>query len=270
MSIHDKIVEVYRTNAEIRNFITKFLVPGNKGAIRPIAIQKKFPKLEPPIRYLPYNKMLNIRRLISIPDNDFGIFLKYEGEIHFHEFLFNKRILNVPGNIIKKEEFEGFIVGMSPIFDIDMRGVDNIFDKWDETMALKQHVEGMLEESGIDWNCTFTGNGINIIEEAQYFDSEDEMFECIDNLHDFIDETNTLFRTTLRPHIDPRSKNWSWYNKLPFSHNRRVNRVSIPIAKGDINRGHIKLITDLDYFCKNDKIVVPMIIKDANWNFDIL
>ena len=67
--------------------------------------------------------------------------------------------------------------------------------------------------------------------------------------------------------IDPYPIMWSVYKKMPFTYNAKWNRVTLPVAKGRIDKEWLNTMSDLDYFISNP-IHVDEVINKSNWYKD--
>jgi len=289
---HLRMVGLYKANPDLLKHIGRFL--HTKDGIRPIALQRRYPKLLSPFVWYPHwdsYMMLNMSRI----DTNF-LAVNY-GQLHFYECIFDEKILNE--ELISKEittlgeelnidirEKEGLkevrsmvynthIIGMSVCFDIDSPKYEsgekvNCFDIWDRFMFVKYKVEWILKSMGIDYICVFSGNGIYVITEDLYVDNYDDFEyliyktdEVIDHINNYV---NRYYKGKIHPAIDKKKKSWWNYDKVPFTYHTKWHRITIPLPKGKVDMEYVKRVGNIDIFEKNNIEYTKEIIEKVGDN----
>lgn len=284
---HSRMVEYYRQNDQVKNFIIKFFKV-RKG-IRARVIQDYTTKGKV-IRYYWLTKNLE-----TIDENNFWDQMNISGTLFFYEMIFDKRTIHqrtIFGNrelAFKSESgiyydryklrLESSVIGASTVFDIDAPNVNgrkvDFFEMWEEFDQVKVLVEEELQELGIKFNCMFSGNGIYVICQSMYFDEIEKMkvlekdFAKMDMYNDSIDATimdinKKLEMDGLKVGIDSGAKHWAKYHKAPFTYQPYRERISVPIPEGKIDINWLNQVSDAKIFFDSNN-VADSIIKIADW-----
>lgn len=280
---HGRMVEYYKQNDQVKNFIIKFFKV-RKG-IRARVIQDYTTKG----KVIRYYWLTN--NLATIDDNNFWYETDKKGTLFFYEMIFDERTAGkMLGNLPFKSKsgiyygdhklrLESSAIGASTVFDIDAPNVDNrkvnFFDIWEEFDQTKAIIEQELQELGINFNCMFSGNGIYVICESMYFDEIEKMkgiekdFAKMDMYNDSIDAiikdiNKKLEMDGLKVGIDSIAKHWAKYQKVPFTYQPYRERISIPIPKGKIDINWLKQVSDAKIFLDSNN-VANSAIKIADW-----
>lgn len=309
----NKKIEWYRNNPDVVDFICDFfeIKKKNKGyrgmsGIRTRVIQDIWNRKEP-LHYCMWDK----KCLIGINKNNFWQQIKIPGVLHFREVVYDKECLRVLDE--SKGEYEGYEfeenrIGISVCFDIDAPHVEisdgkggkrevkgSMFEYWDDFNKAKVVIEKELEETGRDWNCIWSGNGVYLVVETWYapFDNTGKNGIKIngsengsengsgDKNNYFWDvkiaskimatfrDINLIFKDKgIRCHIDEIWKFWSIFHKAPFTVHGRMDALSIPIPKGELDLGWMKnnTITGIrGNGSRLEEIDVSDIMKQCNW-----
>lgn len=296
--MHNKMANYYEESKNVIDFLSDFFTL--RRGYRPIAIQKRFPKLKRPFAYYP-----NTKRLVHFDELDIknGDLYKNVGQLHFFEFIFDEGIKD--WHIIKndidenshaienfglQEVFDKHIIGAGIVFDIDApkdavtKRKKNFFDVYEEYMQMKILCEETTEKYGFQHNAIFTGNGIDIVLESYYFDeiekdsgNDSGESDKIKNLYEFKNEIDNLMLKInyqylkkvgisdkkLIPHVDDRFKSWWSYNKCPFTYHNKWSRITIPLKEGYIDKEWLIKYSNFDYVIDNR--LEDEIIKECKW-----
>lgn len=276
LETHQKIINIYKGNPEIRKHIKNFLK--TERGIRPIAIQKRYPKFKKPIVWYPRNS----NTFLDISKTGIKMLQETVGEMHFFECIFDDNIKNyelinqeIEQITIENPElyekhgitairsivYNKHIIGMSPCFDIDSptdpktNKKTDCFEIWDRFMFIKQKIEKYLDDLGFEYQIVFSGNGIYIIMEECYFRNYDEFLEFVDEINNIIIYINwyadQYYKYKIHPNIDKKSKSWWNYDKTVFTYQSKSNRMTIYLPKGYVDKEYVKRITNIDTFTEH-------------------
>lgn len=256
---HKKMLKLYKESPIIMKLI-KDSFKTLKG-VRPIAIQKRFPRFIQPLVWYPKvsNQMLNIGKF------NLELLEKNYGQIHFFETIFDEKILDeelinkeiLEARKIHEEVYENkgvapiramvyntHIIGITYVFDIDApvmgengengdkRKVD-CFEIWDRFMFIKTKIEWYLDGLGLKYKCIFSGNGIYVVVEECYFKSVDRYVEFIREMQKIVFHINNWIDQYYKykgpyPRIDDKGKSWWNYVKTIFTYDTKTDRLTFP------------------------------------------
>lgn len=294
--IHNKMINYYEDSHTVIKFLSDFLTL--RRGYRPIAIQKRYPKLIKPFAYYP----TDTKRLVHFAELSIVDLYKYIGQLHFFEFIFDDGIKD--WNLIAKEiddnweaienyglgvVFDKHIIGAGITLDIDApkdpitKRKRNFFDVYEEYMQMKMLCEDIANEYGFRHNAIFTGNGIGIVFESYYFDEIDnidysgDIGNKINDLYEFKNDIDNLMLKmnyqylrkvgmtdkNLIPHVDDRFKSWWSYNKCPFTYHNKWNRMTIPLKKGYVDKEWLIKYSNFDFVIDNR--CEDEIIRECKW-----
>jgi len=288
LNIHSKIIDLYERNDNVINLMKSFLSCKKEDAIKPIAIQPRYPLLKElnlPIRYYPYGT----KTLYRITDLNMKDLKTTVGQMHFYECFFDDKVRDNKlikqeftdkmikwindGN--KKEDFKPWmvfndhVIGISIVFDIDCGS--NLFEKdtFNKAMILKNGTEEELDSHGLKHKSSTTGNGINVISEPYFFkENDDNLKNCSNEIVKTYEKINNLYHKYIDGvKIDPKRPDWQIYKKMPFTYHAKWNRITLPISDGsNIDREWLMKISDIDYFMNNEKTNIKDVIEKSGWN----
>ena len=293
MNIHQKIVGLYERNKKVRDIMKGFLSCNRTDIeyIKPIAIQIRYPIVEAPIRYLPYET----RHHFTLENLNIENIKKYKGEMHFYETFLDKKVLDdkkidneiqeAITNLIKngKKEtnfkpwmvFNKYVLGVGIVFDIDSpkelektHGKANMFEeKWyEEFMTMKNEAEKLANQIELKCVSSTTGNGFNITCEPYWFDERNDNFDNFrETMRNGIENIN-VSHENIGVRIDEKITDWCMYKKMPFTYHAKWNRITLPVDKGKLDREWLLDISDIDNFIKNEPENLNEIIKKCKWD----
>lgn len=287
---HRKIVALYKSSPKIREHIKKFLK--TKRGVRPIVIQKRYPKIENPLVWYPRNSnmMLNISSL------NMDVLTTNYGQLHFFECIFDNAILDE--NLINKEildeieinkelydnrgitpirsiVYNKYIIGISPIFDIDSPK-DSVTGKkvycieiWDRLMFVKQMIEKWLDSLGIKYDIIFSGNGIYIKVQNLYFKNYEEymvLLEWFDYITNYINHYMDQYYKYkgVYPKIDNKRKTWWNYYKTILTYHTKWNMMTGYLPKGYVDKEYVMRVFNIDNFIVNHDIYGKEMFEKAS------
>ena len=269
---HSKMVEYYRQNEQVKNFIIKFFKV-RKGFRARVIQNYAEDKI---VRYQGYHKHIG-----TVDTDNFWDQMDISGTLFFYEMIFNKERADRRNIGSHKLKLELSTIGSSTVFDIDAPSVDghkvDFFEIWEEFDHAKAIVEKELQELGIKYNCMFSGNGIYVICQSMYFDEMkimkdlDDDFTKMDLYNDTItrmilDINKKLEMDGLKVGIDSSGKHWAKYHKVPFTYQHYRERISIPIERGKIWIEQLKCASNANNFFKGIALAnINSITLNADW-----
>ena len=284
--------------------IKKRNIKGNgETGIRTRVIQDIWNRREP-VHYCTWDK----KCLIGINKDNFWQQIKIPGVLHFREVIYDRgclRILDKGKGEYEGYEFEENRIGISVCFDIDAPHVEvsdgkggkreikgSMFEYWDDFNKAKTVAEKELEETGKDWNCIWSGNGAYLVTETWYApvigdtqngkngikingsgnrDKNNYFWDVkiASKIMATFRDINLIFKDKgIKCHIDEIWKFWSIFHKAPFVPHGRIDVLSIPIPKGELDLGWMKnnTITGIGGDgSRLEEIDISDIIKNCNW-----
>lgn len=303
-NIHPKITGLYERNKNVMDIMKGFLSSNRSdiACVKPIVLHKRYPapRKDPkyggdvPIRYLPYGS----KRHFSLKDLSIDEIKRYKGEMHFYEIFFDDKVLD--DKLIQKEidiiiaklkekgreksfrpymVFNVHVIGAGIVFDIDAPSaaeikygkVDMFDDLWyEEFMAIKIASEELAQSKWLKCVTSTTGNGFNITCEPYWFDERQDTFANFKNtMETGIRNINVENEDKIKGvHIDEKILDWSIYKKMPFTYHAKWNRITLPVAKGRIDKEWLKKMSNIDYFLSNEIDNLNEVIEKSNWNID--
>lgn len=212
------------------------------------------------------------------------------------KMIFNKYVLGVcvVFDIDAPKELKK-LVGKVNMFDAET-------DWYEEFMLLKIAAENWFKRRGLRCLSSTTGNGFNITGEPYWFDERDDNLydytntikkavanmnflytprdECIaqimkiegcpeDDAEDIYKENYDTEVKCKGVRIDTTPLNWHNYKKSIFTYHAKWNRITLPVAKGRIDKEWLKKMSNLDYFLgDNVERNVDDVIEKSNWDKD--
>lgn len=198
----------------------------------------------------------------------------FEGHTtYFYEFIFDIEGIK---HAFTKNQKKKQVIGVSCVMDIDapnifsetegIIGRKNMFDFVDSFDSVLEIVDSEMNEVGIDYKISSSGNGIYIIAEPFYSDSVNEVYLFADKFSEMINDINHL-KGSNPVDIHDNAKAWSYYYKCPMSFHVSKQRLSIPLRKGgEIDWDWMKRITDIKNLNMNNcEEVVSEIIRKCEW-----
>lgn len=228
VEIHRKMVGlVRRGDVKVREKIEELFKV--KRGVRPIAIQKRYPKFDAPYVWHPDMRSTVMLSIGEMSSNNLGILEKNYGQIHFYETIFDDLILDrsimdrevldeIKRNmrlyeklcetrgymaglrLMRSRVYNRHIIGIGFVFDIDSPshtknnddegGKVDCFQVWDQFMVIKNKVEWWLDSFGLKYRCIFSGNGIYIKVEDCYFKSIEDYNSFIREMGNIVERVN--------------------------------------------------------------------------------
>lgn len=294
-NIHPKICGLYERNSDVLELMNGLLSSGRTDieCIRPIAIQVRYPKVDAPIRYLPYGT----RRHYTLEDLDIGDLKRYKGEMHIYKTFLDNKVLDIDlieREVLRETEkliavgrkaedfkpwmvFNKYVLGFGLVFDIDapkalesIVGKVNMFDEtwYNEFMIVKKETESFIERVlKLKYICATTGNGFNIFCEPYFFDERDDtLYNFIDTIDDIVGDINiNVERAGVKGvRVDEKAMDWSMYKKMIFTYHAKWNRITLPVRKGDVDRNWLMGVSDMDNFLKSERENLKEVIPESN------
>lgn len=186
--------------------------------------------------------------------------------------------IDAPTVIVSETGYAGYGTSGAGGVSVTEKKVD-FFDEiyFDDFNRAKILVEKEVEELGLDFNCMFSGNGVYLILESIYPKKIEELRTMgkIDEINNYWDvmyascikinifDINIILEEEgILCRLDERWKAWSLYHKSPWTYHGKLDRLSIPIERGKMDRDWMNLNTDLN---RLDEIDTKEIIRKAKW-----
>lgn len=259
---HYKMMELYKNDNRVVNWILQFFDVKRQGVVRARAFQDKTRRIYYRYGWALQENLVGLEKTYFLQQVD-----NAKAAIFYYEYIFNNRVSQWD---VKKESHNDNIVGITMTFEIDVpiKGVNIFSDRyWDDFMFQKYKIEKELERQGEEWNCLFSGNGIYIICESRYIDEEgirklQELRDIRKRIIDRLTLTSSNGGIFGRPVIDARDLGWANYFKAPFTYHETIDRFTFPIKKGNIDRKWLQSICDINSIDK-DKIIE--ILNECKW-----
>lgn len=265
---HNKMMDLYKSNNGVEDWILKFYSVRRPGVVRTRAFQDKTRRI-----YYRYGWALQENLAGLTKGNFLQQINNAKVALFFYEYLFNKKVLAFDAT---KDKHNDNIVGTTMTFEIDVpfkgAGVDLFSNRyWDDFNYQKYVIEKELEKGGEEWNCIFSGNGAYIVSQSRYMDEED-----INGLQELRDIRKTIIEKLSlvssgrwgRPVIDSRDLGWANYFKAPFTYHETRDRFTFPIKKGNIDRKWLQDMCDINNICGDDtdsKGKIAEILRECKW-----
>lgn len=257
----DNMISLY-SNQKVLDFINNYF-DVKKGVRCSVGHKKDY---KSPSYYKHFNNMTCLRTLPFLDKDNIVSLLEFNC-LHSFMYIFDEKVIDgfIMPNYIS--QIKNSIIGINAIFEIDSPYNSNrkgkrrldIFDHIEEMNQLIYAVDKELEKQGEDYNMLFSGNGIYIILEGYY---ENNWFDYAENFESlFSNMKNSGYGDKLKVHIDNNKIPWNDYMKIPFTFHEKKDRISVPLAKGEINGEWLNRVSNVNNIINNCDIVDEVISK---------